>query len=209
MSLTLLIGAAMLVGIWLSAESRAQTPVALAGGWTLNKDLSDQSPGAQSERGDDQGQGRRGGGRHGGGGGYGRGGFGRGGGGGGGALPAPPDRESMARMRDAMRDVMNPSDHLTITQTDSTIVITGADGRTTRLAPDGSKVKDENTHIERKTRWDGGTLSSEINGIGRGKILQTFSVDPEHHQLRIIARLDAGHGDQERTITHVYDADAR
>jgi hypothetical protein len=203
MSLILLIGTAILIGIWLSAESRAQTPAALSGAWALNRDQSDRSaePGERT----DQEHGRRGGGRRSGGFGGGRGGFGRGGG----AAAAPPDREGMARMRDAMRDIMTPSDRLTITQTDSMIVITGADGRTTRLAPDGSKVKDENTHIERKTRWDGDKLLSEINGLGRGKITQTFSVDPEHHQLRIVALLEGGGGGQPRTITHVYDADLR
>jgi hypothetical protein len=204
MSFTLLIGTAILIVIWLSAESRAQTPAALSGAWTLNSDLSDRSAEPGSEH-NDQDRGRRGGGRRGGGGfGGGRGGFGRGGGGFG---PAP-DREGMARMREAIRDVMTPSDHLTITQTESMIVITGADGRTTRLAPDGSKVKDENTNIERKTRWDGDKLLSEINGLGHGKITQTFSVDPEHQQLRIVALLEGG-GGQPHTITHVYDADSR
>ena len=45
-------------------------------------------------------------------------------------------------------------------------MLTGADGRTTRLSPDGKKIKDENTKIERKTKWDGGKLVSEINGLG-------------------------------------------
>ena len=87
--------------------------------------------------------------------------------------------DEMARMRDAMRDVINPSDHLVITQTESMVVLTGADGRTTRLSPDGKKIKDENTKIERKTKWDGGKLVSEISGLGPGKMTQTFSVDPE------------------------------
>src|SRR5206468_10908135 len=92
---------------------------------------------------DDGGRGRRAGGS-GRGGGFGRGGgggFGRGGMGGGGDM----DRESMARMRDAMRDLPTPSNHLTITQTESMVVITAADGRTTPSAPDGQKAKGDNT----------------------------------------------------------------
>ena len=79
------------------------------------------------------------------------------------------DPDQAARMRDAMRDLTGPSDHLTITQTDSLVVITGADGRTTRLSPDGKKIKDDNTKVERKTKWDGDKLVSEINGLGTGK----------------------------------------
>jgi hypothetical protein len=44
-------------------------------------------------------------------------------------------------MRDAMRDVTNPSDHLTIVQTGTLVIITGADGRATRLSPDGKKSR--------------------------------------------------------------------
>jgi hypothetical protein len=113
----------------------------------------------------------------------------------------------MARMRDAIRDIMNPPEHLTITETATMIVITGADGRTTRLSPDGSKVKDDNTNIERKTKWDGKKLITEIRGLGRGKTTETYSVDPEHHQLRIVVERESGRGGEPRTITHVYDAD--
>ena len=116
--------------------------------------------------------------------------------------------EDMARMRDAMRDLMNPSDHLTITQTDSMVVMTAADGRTTRLSPDGKKIKDENTGIERRTKWEGGKLVSVINGLGRGKMTQTFVADPEHHQLRITVQMEGGgRSGEARTITHVYDRD--
>jgi hypothetical protein len=188
---------------------------ALAGGWTRNADLSDAPAGRGQQGGDDAGggQGRNrgggGGGRRGGGGGFG-GGYGRGGGmgrGGGQATPMNPDE--MARMRDAMRDITNPSDHLVITQTDSIIVLTGADGRTTRLSPDGKKIKDENTKIERKTKWDGGKLVSEINGLGRGKMTQTFAVDPDSKHLRVVVLMEGGRSGQPRTITQVYDADSK
>ena len=121
------------------------------------------------------------------------------------------DPEAMARARDAMRDILNPPDHLVITETESMVVLTGADGRTTRLSPDGKKIKDENTGVERKTKWDGGKLVSEINGLGPGKATQSFAADPEHHQLRITAQMEGrgGRSNQPRTITNVYDADAR
>ena len=197
MSVSLVVAAATFIATWLAAESRAQTPEhALAGAWTLNTEASDQTPAPGDER--DGGDRRGGNGRYGGG----RGGYGGGGNGG-----ANVDPEQMARMRDAMRQLMNPPEHLTITQTDTMVVITEPDGHTTRLSPDGKKVKDENTNIERKTKWDGGKLVSEINGLGRGKVTQTYAVDPEHHELRIAVQMENGRGGQPRTITHVYEAD--
>lgn len=178
----------------------------VSGGWTLNKELSD-APIDRSGRGDggDGGQGRqgRGGGHRGGGGGFG--GRGRGGAGQGGG----PSREDMMRMRDAMRELTEASDHLVIADTSSLVIITGADGRTTRLSPDGKKIKDENTGIERKTKWDGVRLVSEISGVGSGKATQTYAVDPETHRLKVTVQMQGGRSGQTRTITHVYDPEAR
>jgi hypothetical protein len=198
-------------------EKPSATAPSLAGGWTRNADLSD-APAARGQQSDDgtsrgDGGGGYGGGgrRRGGGGGFGGGGFGRGGGGGGGrgAGGAAANPDEVARMRDAMRDITNPSDHLIITQTESMVVLTAADGRTTRLSPDGKKIKDENTKVERKTKWDGGKLVSEINGLGPGKMTQTFAVDPEGKQLRMTVVMEGGRSGQPRTVTQVYDLDAR
>jgi hypothetical protein len=198
LSAGMVVAVAALIATWLSIESRAQTKPSLTGAWTLNTGLSDQP----QERGEQSGDtGRRRGGGSGHGGGFGRGRMGRGGG----DAPRPEaDRDATARKREAMRDIMDPSERLTITQTETMIVITTAEGRTTRLSPDGSKIKDDNTGIERKTRWDGDKLVSDISGAGPGKITQTYVVDPEHHQLRITASLEDGRG-QPRTVTHVYD----
>ena len=102
---------------------------------------------------------------------------------------------------------MNPPDHVTIVQTETMVIMTGPDGRTTRLSPNGKKVKDDSTKLEWKTKWDGGKLVSEIGGLPAGKITQTWSVDPEQHQLHITLQ-----SDNERrptTVTRVYDADAK
>jgi hypothetical protein len=209
-----LVAAVVLVSVdSATAQEKTSAPApSIVGAWTRNPDLSD-APAGRGAQGDDHagggrdGRGRNGGGRRGGGFGGG-GGFGRGGGmGRGGAGQMNPD--DMARMRDAMRDITNPSDHLIITQTESMVVLTGADGRTTRLSPDGKKIKDENTKVERKTKWDGGKLVSEINGLGPGKMTQTFSVDPEARQLRLTVVIERGRSGEPRTITQVYDADAR
>jgi len=205
----MVVATAVFIAAWLSVESRAQAPerAALAGAWTLNQELSDQPP----ARGDRAGSS---GGNHGhSGGGYGRGGMRRGGFGGGGmgrgGNGAAADPEAMERVREAMRDIMSPPDHLTIVQTDAMVAITGPDGRTTRLSPDGKKIKDDSTKIERKTHWDGGKLVSEISGVGPGKMTQTFSVDPDEHRLRIAVQMEGGRGNQPRTLTHVYDPGER
>jgi len=194
-------------------EKASAAAPTLAGGWTRNADLSDAPPGGSQQGGDAAGRGDASGGRHrggGGGGGYG-GGHGRGGGmgrGGGGAAAPPMDPDAVARMRDAMRDITNPPDHLIITQSGSMVVLTAADGRTTRLSADGKKIKDDNTKIERKTKWDGGKLVSEISGLGPGKMTQTFAVDPEGKQLRMSVVMEGGSSGP-RTITQIYDIDAR
>jgi hypothetical protein len=207
-SFGMVVSLATLVAMWLAVESRAQTldKASIVGAWTLNKDLSDQPP-SQSSSSDSGGSNRSGSGS-GSGGGFGGRGSRRGGGSSRGGGGATADPEQTARLRDAVRDLTTPSDHLTITKTDSLVVIAAADGRTTRLSPDGKKVKDDNTKIERKTKWDGEKLVSEINGLGSGKATQTWSVDPEAHQLRIALLMDGGRNGP-RTITHVYDFDAR
>ena len=191
----------------------AQTSSApsLEGAWTLNKNQSDQLATGRDDAGGRGGRDRSGGdgGRAGRGGG--RGGFGgRGGGAGrGGGNPPAVNPDEVARQRDAMRDVMNPPDHYAITQTESMIVLTAPDGRTTRLAPDGKKIKDDNTKVERKTKWEGGKLVSEINGLGPSKMTQTFAVDPGSHQLRIAVHVEGNGRAQARSFTHVYDLDAK
>jgi hypothetical protein len=189
----------------------------IVGAWTLNKDLSDTpQDGSQSSSGGGTGTGASGGGRGGGGGfgggGFGGGGFGgrrRGGGGFGGGQGAGGTQSSAdaQRMRDAMRAMADQPGHLTITQGDSLVIVTTGEGLTTRLAPNGKKIKDENTKIERKTKWDSGKLVSEINGLGPNKITETYAVDDEHHQLSVTVVMDGSHGQQPVTSHRVYDAD--
>lgn len=207
------------VGVCLSAQTAAQSPAspadntsaakakAFTGGWNLNREQSDQPQSNTSAGGEVP----RGGGRHGGGGGRGGGfggGFGGGRGGAGGA-GGGSDPQAAARLREATRDIMNPPDHLVVVSTDTMLVLTAPDGRTVRLSPDNKKVKDESTNIERKTKWDGVRLVSEITGVGSGKITETYTVDDEHHQLHVVTVVDAGRGGQPRTVSHVYDQDAR
>jgi hypothetical protein len=198
-----------------SAKTTVSPAPLLSGGWTLNKDLSDQPPAASSTPTDGQGRsGGGGGGRSGGfGGRRGGGGFGGGrGGGGGGAVgsgngSSTANSADAARVREAMRDLMNPPAHWVITQTDTLIIMTDQDGRALRLSPDNKKIKNDDTKTERQTKWDSGKLVSEITGLPGGKITETYSVDPDVHQLRLATQI--GDGKQSRTLIHVYDLDTQ
>ena len=127
------------------------------------------------------------------------------------ALRSQMPEEDFRRWFGATAYASDSGDQITVwVLSESILVIVGAAGRTTRLSPDGKKVKDDNTKVERKTRWDGAKLISEISGLGSGKITQTFAVAPESHQLRVTVQMEGGgRSGQARTITHVYDADAR
>ena len=102
-----------------------------------------------------------------------------------------------------MRDVMNPPDRLTIVQTDAMVIITAGDGHVERLSPDGKKVKDETTKIERRTKWDGDKLVCELTGLGSRKITETYFLDPEHKQLHVTVRLD--NPNRPSVSTRIYD----
>ncbi len=188
MSRTLLLVAALVVSAQLHAQLAA--PRSIVGAWTLNTELSDQPP-AQPDGAGPEGRGRGGrgnGGPGGPGGGPGGGGFGRGGGGGGrggsgGGRGGRGNPEDMRRRMDAMRDLLEAPARMTIVRTDSMVIITAGDGRTTRLATDNSKVKDDSTGIERRTRWEGEKLVSEISGAMGGKMTETFEVAPETGRL--------------------------
>jgi hypothetical protein len=191
------------------AVPQAQTPAAsapLAGAWTLNKDLSDKPPSGGEEH--EGREGRRSGGTGGGHrGGFGGGGFGGGGSGGGGRGTDGRNPEDVQRMRNALRDELQPPEHLTIVETGATVIMTAGDGRTTRLSADGKKIKDESTNVERRTKRDGGKLVSEVTGLGSGKITETYSVDDEHKQLRVTLEIEGPK--RKATTTRVYDADTR
>jgi hypothetical protein len=115
--------------------------------------------------------------------------------------------DDRARMRDAMRDLMNPPAHLTVVESNETVILTADDGRVTRLVVNGKKVKDDATKIERKTKWDGGRLVSEVSGMGPTKMTETYTLDQEHHRLAVAIQMQNPMARQPRTVTRVYDAD--
>ena len=205
--------------------SASASPNALVGGWILNVGLSDENP-TLPGRGGGEGRGRSGSGGFGGrspGAGGGRGGRGGGYGGGpprgGGGDQRGGDPEERMRQINAVRDLLEAPDRLTITTTDTMVIITAGDGRTSRLLLDGSPVKDETTHVERKTRWTGGKLVTDITGLVRGKVTETYALDPDTHRLLVTLQLENAPGQEDpkgdknaekgRTIKRAYDFGAQ
>lgn len=195
-----------------TSAGHAASTNSLQGEWTLNAEASTPT-GSDASGAGGGGQPRRGGGGggHGGGrrGGFGGGGFGGAGfGGGGGNQGAPSNSEAAQRQREAMRAITTPAQRLTIVQTDTTVILTTDQGQTIRLAPNGKGVKDDNTGIERKTKWDSGKLVSEISGLSAGKITQSLWVDPDKRQLHVATVLpNRSNSSQPITLDRVYDAD--
>jgi hypothetical protein len=182
-----------------AARAVGETDLAsIVGAWTLNKDLSQSSP--ERPQGDDQrGRGGFGGRRGGGGGEFGR---GRSGGGFSGGRGASSEQR---RRTEAVRAIMETPERLTITRTESLVIITAGDGRTTRLSLDGKKIKDDSTGIERKTKWDGSKLVTDITGAGPGKITETYTIDQEHDRLNVTVQTENSKGPNGGGVHRVYD----
>jgi hypothetical protein len=106
-----------------------------------------------------------------------------------------------------MREILDAPTRMTIVEADTMVIVTGADGRTLRLSTDGKKVRDESTGIERKTRWDGEKLVSEITGAGPGKMVETYEVDAETGRLRRTVQADRDRGTRPPRY-HVYDRES-
>ena len=186
---TSVIAAGLIVGVGAQTQ-KAHDPI--IGAWTLNKNASELGVAGEGRDGGEDGRRGDGSGRRRGGGGFGN--------------QTPQNQETQQRMRDALRQEMQAPDHMTIVASDTTIIITTPDGHTTRLSTDGKKIKDDSTGIERKSKWDAGRLVSEINGLGRGKITETYSIEGDPKQLRVKLEVD---GPRKTTQTRVYDLDAK
>lgn len=190
---------------------------ALGGLWQLNRDLSAPAGGAGGEMGAPGGGGRggRGGGGGGGMGGPGGGmggGMGRGGGGGGRGGPGgPPNQEDMQRMREVMRELMQPAVRLTVVQREDTVSFTDDQGRVRKFVANGKEEKHQldAATIETRSRWKDGALVIEWE-TGRGPtVVRSYRIDAAVDQLVIETTLKGGRGPgsgDRPPITHVYDA---
>jgi len=99
---------------------------------------------------------------------------------------------------------MEVADRLTIVQTDTLVIVTTGDGRTTRLSPDGKKITDDATGIERQTKWVADRLVSQITGAGPGKITESYAVD-SNGRLDVTLDIERSGAANGRSMHRAYD----
>lgn len=207
-----------------AAQAGAGRP-SLGGRWQLNRELSAPAGGGPGGE-----MGPPGGGRGGGGGGMGGPGGGGMGGPGGGGMGGPgggmggpggggrggpgggrPDPEEMQRMRDLMRELMQPPAGLTIVQRDDTVSFTDDQGHVRKFVANDKKEKHQlqAATLETRSRWKDGALVIAWE-TGRGPtVVRSYRLDPETRQLIVDTTMKGGRGsggDERPPIRHVYDA---
>ena len=209
------------------ASAQPEVPSAastLAGGWTLNHELSSTVPSPDGGDGNrpappagGPGAGRGGGGGRGGpGGGFGGGGASGppGGGFGGRGGSGGPDPRKMEETMQTMRELMTPTAHWVIGEAEGgTLVFSSAEGRSVRYVTDNKKEKHQvaGGTIETKTKWDNGQLRQEIDVATGMKAVRVFTVTPgEISRLIVTTTLEgeaAGRGGRRPPVRFVYDRD--
>jgi hypothetical protein len=168
-------------------------PADLSGHWELNVQQSErpgQAAGAPGEGGEGRG-------------GYGGGGGGRGGYGGGGRGSGGESETT----REQMRQVMQAARTLLIVQHANDLSITDDEGRVVTLKPDGNKVKEQQGggNLERKTKWDGRSLVTEMKLEGGTKVTQTYTKVDEGLQLIVSTKVEGGRIPRAMEFKRVYD----
>jgi hypothetical protein len=186
----------------------------LSGQWTLNRDLSQfpseigfgALPLAANATGGGRGGG--GGGRRGGGGGQAAGGAAGGSNSSYGAQPLMESEEDSNKIKELIADAKNPSPILTITQTDSTVTITDADGHRRTYHPNGKEqtVQLAAGPLGATPKWDKGRLVIDYAVEKQRSFRYVYSRSPEG-QLVVETRLEDKPGHEAgNIITRVYDS---
>jgi hypothetical protein len=192
------------------AEAAAAPPVTLAGRWTLNRELSEfpkevgfgvETPGGESTQ---SGQaGRQGGG-------------GRRGGGGGSRTPnnggfstssLRESEEDANKIKELVADAKNPPAVLVISQTDTTVVITGARDRTHAFRPNGREdvVDLDSGPVVATAKWSGAQLGIQLTVEGE-RVFRYLYSRLAGGQLLVETRLEEGRSrDKAQVIKRVYD----
>jgi hypothetical protein len=219
--ITALGGALALPGSFVAAaQAPASTHPNIDGAWLLNRDMGDQMQRGGGDSGDGQGGGRHRGGYGGGGGGYGgggrgggMGGMGRGGMGGG--QMSDEQKQEMERRRALMKELLAPSDRMTVTVENDVVTFTESDGRVRRFKTDGKKEKHQfdNGTVETRTKWDNDGLVIETDLQNGMKLTQTYTIAAgEKRQLVLATKMEGGmgrggdsDGGERKPFMHYYD----
>ena len=125
---------------------------------------------------------------------------------------APVVEEEMQRMRDAMRELLQPAVRLTIVQRDDTVTFTDDQGRVRKFVANGKKEKHQldAATLEATSRWKDGALVIEWK-TGRGPtVVRTYRANAETRQLTVETTMKGGRGGpgggDRPPVRHVYDA---
>jgi len=218
--ITALGGALALPGSFV-ASAQAPAPAAvhpnIDGAWVLNRDMGDQMQrGGGGEGGEREGGGGH---RHGGGGGYGVSGMGMGRGMGGGGQMSDEQKQEMERRRALMKELLQPSDRMTLTVENDMVTFTESDGRVRKFRTDGKKEKHQfdNGTVETKSKWDNSGLVIETDLQSGMKLTQTYTIAAgEKRQLVLATKMEGGGGGgmghapsgdsgERKPIMHYYD----
>lgn len=136
------------------------------------------------------------------------------GGGGGGGRGGPggrPNEEEMQRMRETMRELLQPAARLTIVQHDDSVSFTDDQGHVRKFVANGKNEKHQlqSATLETKAAWKNDALVIEW-GTGRGPtVVRSYRVDAGLRRLVVETAMKGGRnrdGKDRPPVTHVYDA---
>ena len=181
------------------AEDKAKVAAVsadFAGRWVFNRELSDDAREKMREareKGGGPGGGRP------------PGGGGMGGPGGGGRMGPPPGgMGGDDDPREAMRAIMEPSEELTIVQTETELEVEEKFGATRRLHPDGKRYKTDNGTSEIKAFWKQGQLVVETKRARGGRVVETWERIPDGSRLIVNVKIEGGSGPG-LSLKRIYD----
>ncbi len=103
--------------------------------------------------------------------------------------------EDMAKMRDAMRFVMEAPEGMIVTRKDDELVFTADNGDITRMLVTGKKMKTMAGGVEHdaKAVYKDGALLVEST-FGPMKVVDTYRVTPDGKQLERVTKIDGDRG---------------
>ena len=165
-----------------ASGAEQESELVLAGAWVLNEELSDEAPERDGER---RGRGRRG--------------FGGRGG-------AGPDPEQIARVQEAVRELVRAVRRITIAGDAGEVVLTYGNGTEVRLLPDGREhesVAGSGTQVTRTAQWNGENLETAVELPLPTPVPRSLTV----HQTYEVQ--DGGDGGRQLVVTSRIEGPAR
>jgi hypothetical protein len=171
-------------------ESSAPTPVRFGGNWVLDHNDSQLRPHVSGRESGSEGEGGRldGGER-----GERGGGFGGGFGGGRGGRGGPEGQEGGSGPGAAMRDALQPAEHLLLDLTDSTVMITAGDQASQLLPTDGRKLEEttsDDRKVETRARWKDGGLRVERSVSGAYQVTDVYTLSWSGNRLEDVRSVE-------------------